>query len=72
MKYLLFNYGKTPDYIEYTFNTIKSVDLNSEIFFLSNKNNSFKNINNLAFEDFPVLKIVPIQKKNIHYFIHLF
>ena len=56
MKYLLFNYGKTPDYIEYTFNSIKSVDTNSEIFFLSNKKNSFKNINNLSFDDFPILK----------------
>ena len=53
MNYILFNYGETPDHIKYTLNTIKSVDQNSDIYFLSNRKNNFKNLNNLSFSDFP-------------------
>ena len=55
MNYILFNYGNTPDYIKYTLNSIKSVDPDSEIYFLSNRKNNFKNLNNLYFSDFPAL-----------------
>ena len=55
MNYILFNYGETPDHIKYTLNTIKSVDQNSDIYFLSNRKNNFKNLNNLSFSDFPSL-----------------
>ena len=55
MNYILFNYGETPDHIKYTLNTIKSVDQNSDIYFLSNRKNNFKNLINLSFSDFPSL-----------------
>ena len=45
MNYILFNKGKTPEYLKYCINSILSCDKNSKIYLITNQNIKFNNIN---------------------------
>tara|TARA_A100001015_G_C15025536_1_gene730293 strand:- start:1486 stop:2376 length:891 start_codon:yes stop_codon:yes gene_type:complete len=55
MKYILFNYGEIPEYLDLTINSILTVDQNAEIVFISDKKLSSNVITNIDIRDYPDL-----------------
>lgn len=51
MNYILISKGIIPDHINYTINTILSVDKNAEIYFCSDVKANFKNVNFIHMDD---------------------
>ncbi len=51
MNYIIIHTGDIPDYIPYTFNSILSVDNNAKVFFCTDSNKSYKNIEKIHIND---------------------
>ncbi len=66
MKYILFNYGEIPDYLELTMNSILSVDQNAEIIFISDKKVNSNVVTNIDITDYPDL--ISLKEKLYDYF----
>ena len=52
MKYILFNYGEIPEYLDLTINSILTVDQNAEIVFISDKKLNNNVITNIDIRDY--------------------
>jgi len=51
MNYIVIYTGEIPEYISQTFNSILTVDKDAKIFFCSDSNKKYKNIENIDIND---------------------